>query len=108
MIAALLALQIVSSAPPVSPGEAARILRDGPGLSNRTAPPAPIAERGPVIVIIGGSPTAGPFGEFKPLAPTAPLSRGPYLFRSPAPHRVRPRFEPVRVTSTTRTVRTRR
>jgi hypothetical protein len=108
MIAALLALQIVSSAPPVSPGEAARILRDGPGLSNRTASPAPITERGPVVVIIGGSPTAGPFGEFKPFGPTAPLSHGPYVFRSPAPYRFRPRFEPVQVTSTMRALRTRR
>ena|SRR6185295_91320 len=107
MIAALLALQIVSSAPPVSPGEAARILRDGPGLSNRTDPPAPTAERGPVVVIVGGSSTAGPFGEFKPVTPTAPLSRGRYVFRSPVLYRFRPHFEPVRVALAMRSLRTR-
>ncbi len=82
MIVVLLALQIVSSALPLSAAEAAAILRDGPGLSNRTNPPLPAAGDGPLVVVFGSA-TAGPFGEFAPFAPTEPLSHDPYLFASP-------------------------
>jgi hypothetical protein len=37
---------------------------------------------GPQVVIIG-NPDDGPFGPFKDLPPTAPLSNGPYLFGTP-------------------------
>jgi hypothetical protein len=35
---------------------------------------------GPQVVIIGGHPEDGPFGPFKDLPPTAPLSNDPYYF----------------------------
>src|SRR5579862_1570655 len=72
----LLAGQIVSAYPPLSPTDAAAILAKSPGLSNRTNLEAPAD--GPTIVIFGGSPTAGPFGEFPPFAPTAPLGHDWY------------------------------
>jgi hypothetical protein len=67
MIAILLAAQIVSSAPPLSPEEAARILARSPGLSNwaNRANLPPAAPDGPTVTVIDSSPTAGPFGEFE-------------------------------------------
>ena len=76
MLTLLLAAQIVWSGPTLTPDEAARILADSPGLSNRThEPPAPTASDGPRIFISRSSPTAGPYGEFPPLTPTRPLDR---------------------------------
>lgn len=63
----LIAAQIVWSGPRLSPEEAARILAQSSGLSNRTDAPPPAD--GPTVVILGSSPTAGPFGEFKPFPP---------------------------------------
>jgi len=67
----LLTGQIVSAYPPLPPARAAAILAASQGLSNRTYaiewPP------GPLVVILGSSPTAGPFGEFAPLPWTWPL-----------------------------------
>lgn len=63
MIAILLAAQMISSAPPLSPAEAARILAASPGLSNWANHPEPLPP-GPTVSIIESSPTAGPFGEF--------------------------------------------
>jgi hypothetical protein len=67
MIAILLAAQMISSSPPLTPAEAARILANSPGLSNwtnRTDEPAPAD--GPAVTVVESSPTAGPFGEFEP------------------------------------------
>jgi hypothetical protein len=89
MIGVLVALQIVSSSPPLSPADGAAVLRKSPGLSNRTNPPPAGREGGPLIIVFGGSPTAGPFGEFKPFPRTVPLSRGPYVFRSSARNKFR-------------------
>jgi hypothetical protein len=82
MIAILLAAQIVSSAPPLTPAEAARILANSPGESNWTnrvdAPPA----EGPTVTVINSSPTAGPFGEFGPFPEPRRLD-GTYLSQPP-------------------------
>jgi hypothetical protein len=95
MMTVLLALQIVASAPPLSTAEAAAVLRDGPGLSNRTTPPPPIAEGGPVIVVFGGSPTAGPFGRFGSSHSPRPArsAAGYHPVRLFVRHRFRPKFE---------------
>lgn len=67
IVALLIAAQIVWSGPRLSPSEAARILAQSPGLSNRTNVPPP--GDGPTVVVIASSPTAGPFGEFAPFSP---------------------------------------
>src|SRR5262245_6610930 len=73
MLSFVLAAQIIWTGPKLTPAEAARILAESPGLSNRTSlPTAPIAD-GPRIIIIPSSPTAGPYGELAPLSPPRPL-----------------------------------
>lgn len=68
MVAELLMVaQIVWSGPRLSPDEAARILAQSPGVSNRTNVPPP--GDGPIVVIVNSNPTAGPFGEFAPFPP---------------------------------------
>ena len=71
MLMLLLVGQIVSAYPPLAPADAARILADSPGLSNRTHVETPAD--GPHFFVLQSSPTAGPYGEFQPFAPTAPL-----------------------------------
>lgn len=78
MMALLLAAQIVTASvpagvlvwngPPLTPAEAARILEQSPGLSNRTHVPAPVPD-GPQVVIVPGAATEGPFGAFASVSP---------------------------------------
>lgn len=90
------AAQIVWSGPRLSSAAAAAILRESPGLSNRTN--VPLASDGPIVVIMGSSPTAGPFGEFAPFPPARRLdgtllSQRPSTMRAYMGRRPSERFE---------------
>ena len=65
----------------LSPDEAVAVLRASHSVADLTN--AHFGD-GPRVFVMNSSPTAGPFGEFKPFAPTEPLSRGLYFFRVPA------------------------
>lgn len=64
----------------LSPQEAVTILRASHSWIDMTDVYL-VQGDGPYVVILESSPTSGPFGEFKPFPPTAPLSRGPNVFR---------------------------
>lgn len=72
---------ITMDGPRPSVAEAARILAQAPSIANRTyalsLPP------GPRAVVIPSSPTAGPFGEFRPFSPPRRLD-GTLLTDPPA------------------------
>ena len=70
--------QVVSTHPPLSPAEAVRVLRGSHSLADFTDVHFSPAD-GPRIFVMGGSPTAGPYGEFRPFAPTRRLSRDSYM-----------------------------
>jgi hypothetical protein len=73
MFVAALGIAIKSSAPPLTPAEAARILRDGPSMANFANRPSPLPD-GPRVIIIDSSATSGPFGPFPTLGPQRPLN----------------------------------
>lgn len=63
----------------LSPADAAAVLRADHSLIDRTDV---VGGDGPTAIVIPGSPTAGPFGEFPPFTPTRPLSSGSGGFRT--------------------------
>ena len=71
----------------MTPAEAVAMLRESPGLSNRTHVPPPAG--GPHVVIIQSSPTAGPFGEFPAFTPPRRLD-GSYVSDPQTVYGVRP------------------
>ena len=62
-----------------SPEEAVAVLRASHSIADLTDAHFGSGP-GPQVFVMNSSPTAGPFGEFKPFGPTEPLSRGPYVF----------------------------
>jgi hypothetical protein len=79
----VLAQIVVSAAPPLPPAEAAAIMARLDSPANVTGRVLWPAADGPLVVIVGSSPTAGPFGEFAPFPPSFPLD-GTWLRQRPA------------------------
>jgi hypothetical protein len=84
--AAALVLILPALAHGQSPEEAAAVLR----ANQRPIYIAAAPRSGPLVVIISGSKSSGPFGEFRPFPRIAPVRRGPQIFRQP--RFTRPRF----------------
>lgn len=90
-VALLFALPASAHAQQLSPAEAVAVLRSSHSVIDLTDVQFG-DDSGPRVFLVGSSPTAGPFGEFKVL-PSQPLSRGPNFFRvSTSCHGCSPEF----------------
>lgn len=78
MTVTLLLAGIIWTGPKLTPAQAAAILRDSPGESNRTHVRICTDCNGPRIVIFGTT-DLGPWA-FPPMPPTRPLSDQPYIY----------------------------
>jgi hypothetical protein len=79
-------IQIVSSAPPLSPEQAAAVLRTCQCLSNLTnAPSEPAKPAAPNSVVIPSDPRFGPFGVLHLSPPRPDLYIGPWPVMGPWP-----------------------
>jgi hypothetical protein len=65
----LIAAQIVSSAPPLSPAEAAQVMARLDSPANATGRFVCLDCDGPHVIVISSRPQDGPFGAFEPFPP---------------------------------------
>lgn len=77
LCAAPASAQIVSTHPPLSPEQAVAVLRGSHSIADYTDRHF-ASDDGPTFFILGGSPTAGPYGELRPFGPDRRLDGTSY------------------------------